>query len=210
MRLASRPHTRRTRAAAASGSEFGRLLRLAPVLPRRLRDHWLDAHAAEVGELAIDLGRRAGLSSAALVELELAARLHDVGKEAVPNAILSKPAPLTDAEWAVMRRHPEWGFEMLVAVPGLEPVARVVHAHHERWDGSGYPQGLAGSDIPSASRIIAVCDAFSAMTTDRPYRGPRSVTDALAELRRCAGSQFDPAVVEPFVALFPLHEAEVA
>ena len=179
------------------------MLGLAPVLPRRLRDHWLDDHAAEVGKLAIDLGRRVGLSSAALVELELAARLHDVGKEAVPNAILSKAAPLTAAEWAVVRRHPEWGFEMLAAVPGLEPVARVVHAHHERWDGSGYPQGLAGSEIPFASRIVAVCDAFSAMTTERPYRGPRSVDEALAELRRCAGTQFDPAVVEAFVRRFP-------
>ena len=209
MRLATRPHTRRTGAAAAPSSDSARPLRLAPVFPRRLRDHWLEGHAVEVGELAVDLGRRSGLSPAALVELELAARLHDIGKEAVPNAILCKPAPLTDAEWAVMRRHPEWGFEMLAAVPGLEQVARVVHAHHERWDGNGYPQRLAGTDIPFASRIVAVCDAFSAMITTRPYSARRSVTEALAELRRCAATQFDPSVVETFMLIFP-KQAQVA
>jgi two-component system, cell cycle response regulator len=208
MRLASRPHTRTTRATAEPSSD-SRLLNVAPVFPRRLRDHWLDGHAAEVAELAIDLGRGAGLSSAALFELELAARLHDVGKGAVPDAILSKPGPLTDVEWAVMRRHPEWGSEMLADLPGLEPVAQAVHAHHEHWDGNGYPQGLAGPDIPLASRIIAVCDAFSAMTTERPYRGARTVVDALAELRRCAATQFDPAVVEAFVTRLP-ERAEVA
>ncbi len=192
-----------TRAAAASSSDSGPVLQLAPVFPRRLRDHWLDPHAAEVVELAIDLGRAAGLSSAALFELELVARLHDVGKDAVPHAILRKPPPLNDAEWAVMRRHPEWGFEMLVDVPGLEPVARAVHAHHEHWDGNGYPQRLAGPDIPFASRIVAVCDAFSAMTTERPYRGARSVAEALAEVRRCTATQFDPAIVDAFVLSFP-------
>ncbi|MDQ4071876.1 MAG: HD domain-containing protein [Actinomycetota bacterium] len=156
---------------------------LAPVFPRRLRDHSLDDHAAEVAELATKVGGGAGLSSAALVELELAARLHDVGKDAVPPRILSKPAPLTEAEWAIMRRHPEWGSAMLADIPGLEDVASAVRAHHEHWDGNGYPQGLAGADIPFASRIVAVCDAFSAMTTERPYRGALPVAEALAELR---------------------------
>lgn len=209
MRLTRRPHRRTTRASAATSLDSPQLLTLAPVFPRRLRDHWLEGHAAEVAEHAVDLGRGAGLSSAALVELELAARLHDVGKDAVPPAILRKPAPLTEVEWAIMRRHPEWGFEMLAGVPGLEPVADAVHAHHEHWDGNGYPQGLAGPDIPFASRIVAVCDAFSAMTVERPYRGARTVVDALAELRRCAATQFDPAVVEAFVTRFP-ERAEVA
>lgn len=174
-------------------------LQLAPVFPRRLRDHWLEGHAAEVAELALDLGQTLGLSREALLELELAARLHDVGKRAVPISILNKPAPLSDAEWSVMRRHPEWGSGMLADVPGLEAIAHAVHAHHERWDGSGYPLGLRGKEIPFASRIVAVCDAFSAMTAERPYRAARSVDDAIDELCRCAGDQFDPAVVAAFV-----------
>lgn len=180
-------------------TESPRYRNLAPVFPRRLRDHWLEGHAAEVAELALELGRRLDLSPEALLELELAARLHDVGKRAVPTSILNKPAPLSDAEWSVMRRHPEWGSGMLADVPGLDAVADAVHAHHERWNGSGYPLGLKGEEIPFASRIVAVCDAFSAMTTDRPYRAALSEEDALRELRRCAGSQFDPAVVEAFV-----------
>ena len=172
---------------------------LGPVFPRRLRDHWLEGHAAEVAELALDLGRTLRLTAEALLELELVARLHDVGKRAVPESILFKPAPLSASEWSLMRRHPEWGSGMLADVPGLEAVARAVHAHHERWDGSGYPLGLEGEAIPFASRIVAVCDAFSAMTTDRPYRGARSAMDALRDLRRCAGSQFDPFIVDTFV-----------
>ena len=198
MAVEATPDTAEGAAPAANGShDHGRL---APVFPRRLRDHWLEGHAAEVAELALDLGRSLGLSSFELLELELAARLHDVGKRAVPESILSKPGPLSAAEWSLMRRHPEWGSGMLVDVPGLEAVAEAVHAHHERWDGSGYPLGLRGERIPLASRIVAVCDAFSAMTTDRPYRAGRPEIEAFDEVRRCAGSQFDPAIVDAFVA----------
>ncbi len=198
MTLERTPETAAEAAAATNGSQG--YVRLAPVFPRRLRDHWLEGHAAEVAELALDLGRALGLSSSALLELELAARLHDVGKRAMPESILSKPGPLSEVEWSVMRRHPEWGAGMLADVPGLEEVADAVHAHHERWDGSGYPLGIEGEDIPLASRIVAVCDAFSAMTADRPYRSARSAGDALGELQRGAGSQFDPAIVGAFAA----------
>jgi HD-GYP domain-containing protein (c-di-GMP phosphodiesterase class II) len=127
--------------------------------------------------------------------LELAARLHDVGKLGVPDTILQKPGPLDEAEWAVMRRHPEWGAEMVGSVPGLEELGMLVGHHHERWDGHGYPNGIEGESIPLASRVISVCDAFEAMISDRPYRASLTVGDALAELETGAGSQFDPAVV---------------
>jgi two-component system, cell cycle response regulator len=161
-----------------------------------------------VAELALDLGRDLGLASTGLLELELAARLHDVGTGAVPRAILHKPAPLSAVEWSVMRRHPEWGWRMLADIPGLEAVAQAVHAHHERWDGTGYPLGLGAEAIPFASRMVAVCDAFSAMSADRPYRAACQPFEALLELQRCAGTQFDPLVVDAFVAR--AGEAKVA
>src|SRR5207248_10325782 len=122
----------------------------------------------------------------------------DVGKIAIPEAILNKPAPLDDEEWAFMRRHTIIGERILAAAPALRPVASLVRFSHEHWDGSGYPDGLAGEDIPLGARIIAVCDAFMAMTQPRPGRTTMSHADALKELRSCAGSQFDPKLVEIF------------
>ena len=131
-----------------------------------------------------------------MVELEFAARLHDVGKIAVPDPILRKPGPLAGREWETMRRHPEWGSGMLAKIPGLEAVAIVVRYHHERYDGRGYPDGLPGDCIPLASRIVAVCDAYNAIVADRPYSSGRVHEEALAELRAHAGTQFDPRVVD--------------
>jgi hypothetical protein len=127
------------------------------------RDAYTGAHSAHVSALARRVGGRIGLEGGDLALLEYAARLHDVGKIGVPDAILRKPGPLDEAEWAVMRLHPEWGAEMIAEVPGLEELAALVVAHHERWDGSGYPRGLAGERIPLASRVISVCDAYEAM-----------------------------------------------
>jgi HD domain len=170
----------------------------ADVLARAVdkRDRYTGRHSAQVAVLARRVGARIGIAAERLGQLECAARLHDVGKLGVPDAILQKPGPLDEDEWAVMRCHPEWGAEMVSTVPGLEDLPRLVAAHHERWDGRGYPHGLAAEGIPLASRVISACDAFKAMISRRPYRAPLSVEAALAELVAGAGSQFDPAVVE--------------
>jgi diguanylate cyclase (GGDEF)-like protein len=160
----------------------------------------LEGHLDGVARLAVGVGHRLGLDDEALDQLRLAAELHDIGKVAIPDAIIAKPGPLDDDEWAFMRRHTIIGERIVAAAPALGPVAKLVRASHERWDGGGYPDGHAGDAIPLGARIVAVCDAYDAMRADRPYRRARSAADAAAELRRCAGTQFDPAVVDAFVA----------
>ncbi len=162
------------------------------------RDAGLSGHLMQVGELAREVGRAMGLDAEALDEVARAAELHDVGKVAIPDAILEKPGALTETEWRYMHRHTVIGERILSAAPALVPVARIVRASHERWDGSGYPDRLAGEDIPLGARIVAVCDAFHAMTSNRPYQAAVPMEAALVELRRCAGAQFDPQVVESF------------
>jgi HD-GYP domain-containing protein (c-di-GMP phosphodiesterase class II) len=159
-------------------------------------------HSQGVVALAIAVGDQLGLGARERRDLEFGALLHDIGKLRVPNEILNKPGALTDAEWEIMRRHPVEGQAMLERVGGtLGEVGRIVRAHHEHLDGRGYPDGLRGAQIPLAARIIAVCDAYSAMTTTRSYRRGRSPGEAMVELRRCAGTQFDPAVVEALLAV---------
>ena len=131
----------------------------------------------------------------------MAAELHDVGKVAIPDAIINKPGPLDDDEWAFMRRHTLIGERIVAAAPALGAVAQLVRASHERWDGDGYPDAIAGEDIPLGARIVAVCDAYDAIVSDRPYRRGRSAAEAMVELHRCAGTQFDPAVVDAFAAV---------
>jgi HD-GYP domain-containing protein (c-di-GMP phosphodiesterase class II) len=130
-----------------------------------------------------------------LDELARAAELHDVGKVAIPDEILAKPGPLDETEWNFVRRHTVIGERILLAAPALRSVARLVRSSHEHWDGGGYPDGLSGEQIPLGARVVSVCDAFQAMTSERLYRTRVSEAEALAELRRCSGSQFDPAVV---------------
>jgi HD-GYP domain-containing protein (c-di-GMP phosphodiesterase class II) len=151
-----------------------------------------------ISELARALGMKLGLSATELDQLVHAAGLHDVGKMAIPEEILSKPGPLSEDEWVFMRRHTVIGERILGAAPALQRVAAIVRSTHERWDGTGYPDGLHGDEIPLASRVIFICDSFDAMTADRPYRKALSESAALAELRRCAGTQFDPVLVETF------------
>jgi HD-GYP domain-containing protein (c-di-GMP phosphodiesterase class II) len=130
--------------------------------------------------------------------LRHAAELHDIGKVAIPDAILNKPGPLDEKEWEFVRRHTLIGQRIVSAAAGLRPAGEVVRSSHERWDGKGYPDGLAGEQIPLGARIVAVCDAYHAMTADRVYRRAMSHEDAMAELQRCAGTQFDPEVVATF------------
>jgi diguanylate cyclase len=164
-----------------------------------MRDHRTARHSDDVVKLARQVGELLQLEPPSLVELEFAARLHDVGKIQVPDAVLNKPGPLDPQESEVIRCHAAWGAETLARIPGLEAVATIVRFHHERWDGTGYPDGLSGARIPLASRIISVCDAYGAMTSDRPYRFAMAPDDALDEVRAEAGSQFDPAVVATLI-----------
>jgi diguanylate cyclase (GGDEF)-like protein len=161
----------------------------------------LEGHLGGVAHLAEAVGRQLGLEGEALDHVRVAAELHDVGKVAIPDAILDKPGPLDDDEWAFMRRHTLIGERIVAAAPALGTVAKVVRASHERWDGDGYPDRTSGEDIPLGARIVAVCDAYDAIVADRPYRPRRSAAEAMAELRRCAGAQFDPAVVAAFAAV---------
>jgi HD-GYP domain-containing protein (c-di-GMP phosphodiesterase class II) len=139
-----------------------------------------------------------------------AAELHDVGKIAIPEEILHKPGPLDELEWELMRKHTLIGERILGAAPAMAPIAAAVRWSHERWDGAGYPDGIAGEEIPLAARIVFVCDAYDAMRTSRPYRRAISREQAIAELRRGAGSQFDPRIVEIFCSVLPPDEPEVA
>jgi HD-GYP domain-containing protein (c-di-GMP phosphodiesterase class II) len=165
------------------------------------REPALHAHLDGVAALAVQVGQSLRLSRTELDELTRAAQLHDLGKLAVPDEILNKPSALDAREWEFIHQHTIVGERILRASPTLRNAATIVRSSHERWDGTGYPDGLSGHDIPLASRIVAVCDAFEAMTSTRPYRAARSTDDALAELRRCAGSQFDPAIVERVIVI---------
>jgi diguanylate cyclase (GGDEF)-like protein len=158
----------------------------------------LGDHLDGVAELAAEVAEQLGIHGDELTQVRHAAALHDIGKVAIPDAIINKPAALNDDEWAFMRRHTLVGERIIAAAPALGGAAVLVRASHEAWNGTGYPDRLAGTDIPLGARIIAVCDAFDAMITDRPYSPARRTDEALAELRRCAGSQFDPAIVPIF------------
>jgi diguanylate cyclase (GGDEF)-like protein len=163
------------------------------------RDTQLGRHTSTVADLASALAAEAGLVGSAAKVVRAAAELHDVGKLALPEALLLKPEPLDDSEWKLVRQHTLIGERIVSRAEGFEEVARTVRSTHERWDGHGYPDGLAGAEIPVAARIVAISDAYDAMTSNRPYRRAMSPQDAVFELRRSAGSQFDPALVAIFI-----------
>ena len=165
-------------------------------------DEYTGHHTHDVVELSVSVAERMGVPEEVRSETELGALLHDIGKISIPDSIINKPGKLDADEWAIMKTHTIEGQKMLDRVGGmLSSVGVVVRASHERFDGGGYPDGLAGEAIPLAARIIAVCDSFNAMTTTRSYRQAMPVADAVAEVRRCSGTQFDPAVVEALLAV---------
>jgi putative nucleotidyltransferase with HDIG domain len=163
------------------------------------RDRYTGEHSESIVELATQVARGLALSDSEIEHVRAAALLHDIGKVAVSDMVLNKPAPLDEGEWALMREHPVIGERILRAVPGLGAVARIVRHEHERWDGSGYPDGLAGDAIPIGARIILACDAYHAMTSDRPYRKAMAHAEAIRELGKGAGTQFDPQVTEVLI-----------
>src|SRR3954467_4182742 len=185
----------------ASGPDRAARFRAAASLARAVdaRDVYTGSHSQRVADLAARTARRLGLPDEEVELTRLAASLHDLGKLAIPEEILRKPGPLTEPERIVLERHPQIGFRMLESL-GVDPVADWVLHHHERWDGSGYPDGLSGEDIPLGSRIVHVAEVFDAMTFGRLYRSPRTREAALEEIDRCAGAQFDPQVVRAFLS----------
>jgi HD-GYP domain-containing protein (c-di-GMP phosphodiesterase class II) len=160
-----------------------------------LRDGGTGEHSDRVVGLARRIGERLGLDERELCDLGYAARLHDIGKVGVPDAVLHKAGPLDADERKLIEGHSVWGADLIGRIPGLEGVARIVRHHHERYDGEGYPDGLEGRDIPLASRVLTVADAYVAMTEDRPYRRARPRFEVDREFRDCMGQQFDPWVV---------------
>ncbi|MFN7019387.1 MAG: HD-GYP domain-containing protein [Fimbriimonadales bacterium] len=165
------------------------------------RDTETEGHSERVAAYTMAMANRLNLSAEELVNIERGALLHDIGKIGVPDSILYKPGPLTPAEWEIMKQHPVIGYRMCMKIDALRPAAPIVLHHHERWDGQGYPYGLAGEAIPLGARIFAIADALDAMTSDRPYRKALSFTEAREEIIRCAGKQFDPEMVKLFLEI---------
>ncbi len=162
------------------------------------RDYITEGHGRRLAELSVKMGELKGLPSSQLDNLTLLAQVHDLGKVGIPDKVLFKKAPLNDKEWENMRQHSEKGYRIAVSSPDLSGIAHLILKHHERWDGKGYPLGISGFEIPIECRILAIVDAYDAMTNDRPYSKAKSVEEALTEIRRCTGTQFDPELVELF------------
>jgi putative nucleotidyltransferase with HDIG domain len=191
-----------------AGREKAHLATLAALISALdARERETQAHSWRVQQYTLRLAREMAMSEADLQAIAAGALLHDIGKIGIPDAILLKPGALTEAEWEEMRRHPEIGGEILKGLTHLEAAGAIVLAHQERWDGTGYPCGLAGVAIPLGARIFAVADALDAMTSDRPYRERTTFASAREEIARCAGTQFDPEVVAAFLGI-PLEEWE--
>ncbi|MDX6491732.1 MAG: hypothetical protein QOD43_1977 [Gaiellaceae bacterium] len=173
------------------------------------RDPYTRGHSTRVTELAEAVAQRLGWSEERIASLRVGGPLHDIGKLAVSDEVLCKEGRLDDDELAQIREHPKIGAKLLLRVTSLREAIPYVLYHHERWDGTGYPSGKAGEEIPVEARVLAIADAFDAMTSDRPYRSALSREEALAEVERCAGTQFDPKIARVFLEVFGETEAEL-
>jgi putative nucleotidyltransferase with HDIG domain len=172
-----------------------------------LKDLNTGVHSTRLAEWALHVAEELGLDENSLGDLEVAALLHDIGKVGIPDAILNKPAKLTSEEYALMKKHPEYGWAVLRQIPGMERASLVILHHHENFNGNGYPAGLRREEIPLGSRIVSVIDAFDAMVSSRPYRQGLPLEEAERRLLEASGTQFDPDVVKSFL---PLARAEAS
>jgi HD-GYP domain-containing protein (c-di-GMP phosphodiesterase class II) len=168
-----------------------------------LRDEETEGHTQRVTRMTGKLARLFDLSEVELVQVRWGSLLHDIGKLGVPDSILLKPGPLTDEEWVIMKKHPTFAYEMLSPIRYLRLALDIPYCHHEKWDGTGYPRGLKGEQVPIMARIFAVVDVWDALTSDRPYRKAWSTKEALDHIRSQSGKHLDPQVVEPFLSVKP-------
>lgn len=176
-----------------------------------LRDKETEGHTLRVARMAVELARKMGITGEALVQIQRGALLHDIGKMGVPDEILLKPGKLTEDEWAIMRKHPQFAYELLWPIEYLRPALDIPYYHHERWDGQGYPEGLKGEKIPMAARIFSVIDVWDALRSERPYKHAMTREESIAIIRKGRGSQFDPRVVDVFLEyIVNLYEAELS
>ncbi|MFW5988069.1 MAG: HD domain-containing phosphohydrolase [bacterium] len=165
------------------------------------KSHETEEHAWRLQKLVFDLGEKLNLSERELNELSLLATLHDIGKTVIPKEILLKPGKLTEEEWQEIKKHPEIGAQIASATKEFAHVAETILYHHEHWDGSGYPEGIKGNNIPLLSRIVSIVDAYDVMTNGRSYKDPMTEEEAVQELIRCSGTQFDPDLVQEFIEI---------
>ncbi len=172
------------------------------------KDQLTEGHCTRLERLAVSTGEKLGLPGQKLIDISFGAYLHDVGKVKVPIEILNKESSLSEKEWIEMQKHPDYGAEMLREKEFLKGAAEIVRGHHERYDGNGYPQGLKGEEIPIGARVVSVVDAYDAITSVRPYQKAQAKRDAIAELRKSAGTQFDPRVVEAFIVVIGDDDGE--
>lgn len=166
-----------------------------------LRDRETEGHTRRVTQLTLELAKAAGINQEELIHIRRGALLHDMGKLGVPDSVLHKPAKLTDEEWVLMRKHPQLAYDMLQPIDYLNPALDIPYCHHEKWDGTGYPRGLQGAEIPMAARIFAIVDVWDALTSDRPYRAAWTKEATLDYIREQSGKHFDPQVVELFLRI---------
>jgi putative nucleotidyltransferase with HDIG domain len=169
------------------------------------RDQSTSGHSRRVADLTAGAAAHMGVKDSALIQIEHGALLHDIGKLKIPDSILFKPSGLTDDEWVIMRRHAEYGYQFLSNIEFLKGAANIVYSHHEKFDGTGYPRGLRGNDIPFGARVFMVVDTVDAMIYKRPYNTPVTFNESAAEVRRCTGTQFDPDIVEATLEYLGAH-----